>query len=231
MGRFWREALFGVRQFGQSPGLAAATALTIGLGVGANLAIVALVADIFYPATPYADPARLVLLENTGPYFFGGTLREGLTDSRLSLPDLGDLRAGQRSFSALGAFADDHVAVLAGGDRPTSVRRIFVTEGLFDALGTPVLRGRVLAPTDFGAGTPPVALVSDRLWRSSLGSDPGVIGRVIRLDEQPFTIVGVLPSAVFGLLQRRERLLDEGQVDRCVVTPLVAGRAGSPRAS
>ncbi len=225
-GGVWCEILFGLRQFRRSPGLAAGVALTIGLGVGANLAIVALLSDIFFPATPYRDPSRLVIVENTGRYFFGGGVPEGLSDPQLSMPDFDDVRGGQRSLSAVGGFKDDHITVLTGGERPRAVCRIFVTPGLFEALGPTLASGRLLGAADFAPGAPPVALVTDGLWRSALGSDPGVVGRAIRLDEQPFTVVGVIPAGVFGLLQRRERLLDEGRVDRCVVTPLVPGSGG-----
>ena len=225
-GGLWREILFGLRQFRRSPGLAAGVALTIGLGVGANLAIVALLSDIFFPSTPYRDPSRLVMVENTGRYFFGGNVPEGLTDARLSIPDFEDVRAGQRSLSSVGAFADGHVSVLTGGERPRSVCRIFVTPGLFETLGAAVLRGRLLGPADFAPSAPPVAVVTDGLWHTALGSDPGATGRSVRLDEQPFTIVGIIPADAFGLLQPRERLLDEGRFDRCVITPLVAGTGG-----
>jgi putative ABC transport system permease protein len=222
----WREILFGLRQYRRSPGLAAGVALTIGLGVGANLAIVALLADVFYPATPYRDASRLVMVENTGRYFFGGGIPEGLTDSRMSMPDFEDVRAGQRGFSSVGAFSDGHVSVLTGGERPRSVCRIYVTPGLFETLGAAALSGRPLGPADFAPGAPPAALVTDGLWRTAFGSDPGATGRSVRLDEQPFTIVGIIPADVFGLLQPRERLLDEGRSDRCVVTPLVSGTNG-----
>jgi predicted permease len=225
-GDLWREILFGLRQFRRSPGLAAGVALTIGLGVGANLAIVALLSDIFFPATPYRDPSRLVMVENTGQYFFGGGVPEGLSDPQLSMPDFEDVRTGQRSLSAVGGFSDGHVSVITGGERPRSVCRIFVTPGLLETVGAAPVRGRLLAPFDFTAGATLVALVTDGLWRSALGSDPGVAGRAIHLDEQPFTIVGVIPAGVFGLLQQRERLLDEGRLDRCVVTPLVPGSGG-----
>jgi predicted permease len=229
-GGAWREILFGLRQYRRSPGLAAGVALTIGLGVGANLAIVALLSDIFFPATPYRDASRLVMVENTGPYFFGGSVPEGLNDPQLSMPDFEDLRAGQRSLAAVGGYRDDHVTVMTGGERPRAVCRIFVTSGLLAALGPTPSIGRLLGAGDFAPGAPPAALVTDGLWRSALGSDPGVVGRTIRLDEQSFTVVGVIPAGVFGLLQQRTRLLDEGRVDRCVVTPLVAGGGGNDEA-
>ncbi len=223
----WREILFGLRQFRRSPGLAAGVALTIGLGVGANLAIVALLSDVFFPATPYRDASRLVMVENTGPYFFGGSVPEGLSDPQLSMPDFDDVRAGQRSLAAVGGYRDDHVTVITGGERPRAVCRIFVTPGLLETLAPTPTSGRLLGAGDFAPGAPPVALVTNGLWRSALASDPRVVGRTVRLDEQPFTVVGVIPAGVFGLLQQRERLLDEGRVDRCVVTPMVAGSAGN----
>ncbi len=225
-GDLWREILFGLRQYRRSPGLAAGVALTIGLGVGANLAIVALLSEVFFPAAPYRDASRLVMVENTGPYFFNGNVSEGLTDARVSMPDFEDVRAGQRSLSSVGAFSDGHVSVLTGGERPRSVCRVYVTPGLFETLGAAVLRGRLLGPADFAPGAPPTALVTDGLWRTALGSDPGATGRSVRLDDQPFTIVGVIPAGVFGLLQPREQLVDEGRLDRCVITPLVAGSRG-----
>jgi predicted permease len=222
----WRELLYGLRQYRRSPGLAAGVALTIGLGVGANLAIVALLSDIFFPATPYRDSSRLAMVENTGPYFFGGSVPEGLPDARLSMPDFEDLRSGQRSLSSVGALSDGHVSVLTGTDRPRSVCRVFVSGTFFETIGAAPLRGRLLGPGDFATGAPPAALVTDGLWRTALASDPAATGRQVRLDEQPFTIVGIIPSSTFGLLQPREQLLDEGRFDRCVVTPLAPGSRG-----
>ena len=226
MAELWRECIFGFRQFRRSPGLAASVAITIGLGVGANLAVFALLSDVFLPPTPYRDTRRLVVVENTGPYFFGGNVPEGIVDSRLSFPDFEDVTSGQRSFSSFGAFSDGHISVLTGAERPRAVCRIYVTPGLFDTLGAAPLRGRLLGAADFAADGAPAALVTDGLWRSHFASAPTITSAAIRLDEQPFTIVGVVPASVFGLLQQREGLLDAGRFDRCVVTPIVRGRNG-----
>ena len=106
------------------------------------------------------------------------------------------------------------------------VCRIYVTLGLLDTLGAAPLRGRLLGSADFAADGAPAALVTDGLWRSHFASTPTITGAAIRLDEQPFTIVGVVPASVFGQLQQREGLLDAGRFDRCVVTPIVRGRNG-----
>lgn len=226
MAELWREFIFGFRQFRRSPGLAASVAITIGLGVGANLAVFALLSDVFLPPTAYRDARQLVVVENTGPYFFGGNVPEGIVDSRLSFPDFENVTSGQRSFSAFGAFSDGHVSVLTGAERPRAVCRIYVTTGLLETLGAAPLRGRLLGSADFAADGAAAALVTDGLWRSHFASTPTITGAAIRLDEQPFTIVGVVPASVFGLLQQREGLLDAGRFDRCVVTPVVRGRNG-----
>lgn len=226
MGELWREIVFGVRQLKRSPGLVLSVAAAVGLGVGANLAVFALLHDIFAPATPYRDSRQLVVVENTGPYFFEGNVPEGLSSPKLSGPDFSDLERQQRSLSAVGGILDDPVTVLSGIDRPRSVCRVFVTPHLFDVLGTRPVRGRLLARGDFADDAPAAALVTDLLWRTYLGSDPGVVGRAVHLDEQPFTIVGVVPADVVRLLQQRRRLFDEGARDRCVITPLVRGREG-----
>lgn len=226
MGELWRELLFGLRHLRRSPGLAASVAVTVGLGVGANMAVLALLGDVFLPRTPYRDAGQLVVLENTGPYTFGGSLPQGLEDDRLSFPDFQDVEAGQRSLAAIGGFTEG-IAVLTGGERPRAVSRVLVTPRLMDVVEVSPLQGRLFAPADFADGTAaPVALVTDDLWRTALGANPRVVGSLIRLDEQPFTVVGVIPSSTIALLMKRRGLLDEGLLDRCVVTPLLPGQAG-----
>ena len=138
-------------------------ALTLGLGVGANLAIVALLSDIFFPATPYREPSRgSVMVENTGQYFFGGGVPEGLSNPQLSMPD--DVQSGQQSCPSYGGFKAIASRVLTGGERPRAVCRIFVTLGLFEALGPTPASGRLLGSRISRPARTPVALVTDGLW-------------------------------------------------------------------
>jgi predicted permease len=221
----WRELLFGARQWRRSPGLATAVAVTIGLGVGSNLAVFALLRAAFVPPTPYADAAALVVVQNTGAYHYGGSLSQGLPSPRVSSPDLKDLEDQQRSFTGL-AGIDDGVAVMTGLDRPRSVCRILMTPRTFEVLRVKPLAGRVLSAADFAADAPGAAVLSSDLWQTRFGSDPGVIGRGVALDGQPFTIVGVVAEDAFGLLRQRTGLFQPGGRDRCVITPLVQQRSG-----
>lgn len=184
--------------------------MTIGLGVGPNLAAFALLHDAFFPPTPYHEAIRLAIVENRGLYYYEGNVPEGLESPMVSGPDFEDFLARQQVFEAVGAVVET-IAVMGGTDRPRTVSRVFVTPTALDALRPQLVRG---------------PLVTEGLWRTRLASDPAVIGRSITLDEQPFTIAGVLPDQVFGLLVPRRGLFDQGAHDRSVVTPLVRGRAG-----
>lgn len=226
MNELWREVVFGVRQMRRSPGLALSVAIAVGLGVGANLAVFALLHDILSPATPFRNPSRLVIVSNTGPYFYEGNVPEGLASSKLSGPDYEDVERQQRSFSAVGGMLDDAAAVLSGIDRPRSVCRVLVTPSLLPALGVQPIRGRLLAHGDFAADAPAATVITDLLWRAHFGSDPGIVGRAVQLDEQPFTVVGVVPADTIRLLQQRRGLFDEGTRDLCAITPFGRGREG-----
>ncbi|RPJ85276.1 MAG: hypothetical protein EHM13_01590, partial [Acidobacteria bacterium] len=197
MSELGREIVFDLRQFRRSPGLAASVAVTIGLGVGPNLAVFALLRDAFFPPAPYHEPGRLAIVQNTGLYYFEGSVPEGLESPMVSGPDFEDFSARQHVFEAVGAFVET-TAVMGGIDRPRSVSRFVVTPTVLAALRPQLVRGRLLGAADFAADAPGVALVTEGLWRSRLASDPAVIGRSITLDEQPFTIAGVLPDRVFG---------------------------------
>ncbi|MEW5983500.1 MAG: hypothetical protein AB1806_14195 [Acidobacteriota bacterium] len=93
MRNLWNEITTGARVFGRSPGLAAGVAITIGLGVGTSLAIVALLQDTLIGRSPFADPASLVVVENTGSYYYEGRVSEGLASPRISVLDFTDIEA------------------------------------------------------------------------------------------------------------------------------------------
>jgi predicted permease len=220
----WTDLLIGARLFRRAPGLAAGVALTIGLGVGAGVTILGLLHDTLVGQSPFHDPGGLVVIENTGRYYYEGRLSEGLASPRISGPDWESLESRCRTVSALGAFTEIS-GVLAGGDRPRPVWRTLVSPQVFAILAaTPVL-GRVLDDGDFRAGAAPAAVLTESLWRRHFAADREVIGRSIHLDDQPFTVVGVVPDAVLRHLRQPEGLLDQVQ-DRHAITPLLPGMAG-----
>lgn len=224
MGDIWRDIVISARLFRRSPGLAASVALTIGLGVGASLAIFGLLHDTLIGRSPFRDADRLVVIENTGRYYYGGRVSEGLVSPKISGPDWVDVEAQSRTLSEMGALAQLS-GVMTGGDRPRPIWRTLVTPRLFTVLAVSPRLGRVLEEADFKAGAEPAAVLTESMWRRHFSSDVNVIGRAIRIDDQAFTVVGVVPDSVLRFLQQPEGLLDPVE-DRQVLSPLLPGLAG-----
>lgn len=198
-------------------------AIAVALGVGANVAVLSVLHNVFVGSQPYVDIDRLVLLENRGAYDLG--LRK-VEMPELSWPDYRDLDAQQRTFSAIGGISRSDRTIWDTGDRVRSTRRVFVTPKLTQLLGARAQIGRTLSDGDFEPGAAPVALVTEGLWRSQLGSDPRLVGRIVRVDGVTFTLVGVVADDVVGLLRERKNVFEEVDQNECLVIPLVPGSGG-----
>ena len=224
MREIWTDIRISARVFRRSPGLAASVAITIGIGIGASLAIFGLLHDTLIGRSPLRDPDRLIVVENTGRYYYGGSFSEGVPNPMVSWPDYTDIEGQRRTLAAMGALAYSH-SVLTGGDRPRPVARTLVSPGLFAAIQARPQLGRLLDAQDFKPGATPAAVLTESMWRRHFASDPSVVGKRIRLDDQPFTVVGVMSDTVLRFLRQPQGLLDQVQ-DRQVVTPLVVAMAG-----
>jgi len=159
--------------------------LTLALGVGANTAMFSIVNAVLLRSLPYRDPDRLVRIFFNEPGV-------GLRDVRFSKPELDDLltRAGVfEDVSPIFEGSED----LTGAKQPERLEAVNGSFGYFSMLGATPQIGRLFGPRDFVPGFASVVVISDGLWRRAYGADPKVIGRTLRLDNDPFTIVGVLP--------------------------------------
>jgi putative ABC transport system permease protein len=221
----WRDLLVSLRLFRRSPGLAAGVAVIIGLGVGGSMAIFALLYSGLVPPSPFRDPSRLVVVENTGRYYFGGHIAEGLASPYVSVPDYRDLESQVRTLSQVGA-AVSYSGIMRGGDRPRPVWRTLVTPRLLPLLAPRARLGRVLNGDDFKTGAAAAAMITESMWRSYFGAEPAVVGRTIHIDDQPFTLAGVLPDSALRFLRQPAGVLEESR-DEWAVSPLLAPLAGS----
>jgi putative ABC transport system permease protein len=181
-----QDMRYGLRALWQSPGFAIVAVLSLALGVGANTAIFSIVNAVLLRSLPFSHPERLVKIvaSNRGV---------GARDIGLSVPEFDDLR------SRAGVF--DQVIVtqggptnLTGGERPQHLELLEVSPNYFSMLGIPAQIGRVFDPGDDAPGFAEAAVISDSLWARGFGRDPRVLGRKMQLDNDPYTIVGVLPS-------------------------------------
>jgi putative ABC transport system permease protein len=182
-----QDLRYGWRTLRQAPGFTAVAAVTLALGIGANTAIFSMVEAVLLRPFSYSDPGRLVLLS-------GVPLQQPDALSGISYRDFLECRDHNRAFSEM-AGNTFHNLTLTGAGEPSVVTTADVTPELFRLLGAKPLAGRVLLPEDGKRGAAPVALVSENLWRSRFGGDPGIVGRSIDLDMRPFTVVGILPAS------------------------------------
>jgi len=173
------------RIFTREPAFAAAAVLTLTLGIGANTALFAIVQAALLRALPYDSADELVVLRHRDT----GT---GLTKPDVAIADFIDLRMRQRSLESLGGYGG-YQSTLFGQGEPRRIEGAVVTPDALQALRVVPVQGRLLRQDDARQGAPPVALVSDELWRTVLGSDPRVLERSLLLGAARTQIVGVLP--------------------------------------
>ena len=184
-----RDVRYAIRVLAARPAFSLVAILTLALGIGANTAIFTVVDAVLLRPLPYRDPSGLMLLvEHTSQF-------QTLTTS---WQNYGDWRDESRSFDTVAAVRS-LTMTLTGDGEPDRVPAKMVTATLLPMLGVSPALGRTFAAADDRPGAAGVALVSDALWHRRFGGATDVVGRAVTLDNQSYTIVGVLPPG-FQLL-------------------------------
>jgi predicted permease len=168
------------------PGFAAATVVTLALGLGGNTGLFALVHGILVRPLPYPESASLVFFHWQ---WQGGTLH--------ACPPAKFLYWGERSrsFASLSAYqVKSSGATLLAGAGPEYVGSLPVSADFFRTLGVRPALGRDFLAAEDAPGGEPVAILSHDLWRRSFGADPSAVGRSVRLGDRNYAIVGVMPA-------------------------------------
>jgi putative ABC transport system permease protein len=188
MGFLFQDARFGVRIFSRTPVITLSIILLLALGIGANSAMFSVVDGLLLHPVRYQDPEKLVFVWSYDPQ---GAL------SDLSPADFLDLRAHSHSLADLAAWMPTSFVVI-GGERPRQVSGARVTANFFRTLGLKPVMGRTFLPDEDGLDRPAnaarSAIISYRFWQQDLGGDPNVLGRTLRVDSIPYTVVGVAPN-------------------------------------
>ena len=183
---FRHDVTYALRQLRRSPGFTLVAAITLALGIGANGAIFALVDGALLRPLPFHDPDRLVM----------AWTRTDTTARRSVSPlDMTDWHERNRTFDAIGGFVPNVGGMVIGGTDGTSetVSRQWVSARFFEVLGVKPIAGRTFLPSDHDEQTD-VVVLSEGLWRTRFGSDPTLVGRTVRFDGEPYTVVGVVPK-------------------------------------
>jgi predicted permease len=186
----WVEQTFGDlryawRSLWKTPGFAAIAILTLALGIGANIAIFTVVNAVLLRPLPFQDPERLVRV-------FDDLNGAGAKDVGMSEPEFEDIRDRAGVFDDISVIFPASTA-LSGGDHTERIEMLGSSFDYFQVLGAQPALGRVFGPRDAVPGFTEAVVISDGLWKRQFGGDPHILGRRIRVDEDGYTIVGVMP--------------------------------------
>jgi ABC-type antimicrobial peptide transport system permease subunit len=183
----FHDARFALRLLRKSPTFTAVAILTLALGIGADTAIFSVVNSVLLRSLPFPHPNELIDISARSTLF-------DFPNLGLSLPDIADLRNSSTSFSAIAVHQDSPKELSAAGDaKPQRLECTEVSEDFFPLLGIGPLHGRAFTSADMQPGNRTVIL-SYELWRENFAADPNAIGKIITLDGQPHSVIGVMPA-------------------------------------
>ncbi len=189
MDNLLQDLRYGLRVLRRNPGFAAIAILTLALGIGATTAIFSVVDAIVFKPLPFPTADRLVRIQSVIAATGHGDIA--------SYPDFLDWRARNHVFDGIAVFRTNDFTLI-GPREPLHLQGAVVSAQLFSLLGVTPALGRSFLPEEdnpaAASGADPVIL-SYGLWQREFGSDASVLGRTIRLGDQPFTVIGVMPHA------------------------------------
>ena len=161
--------------------------VALALGIGVNATVFTLVNAILIRGLPYKDSAQLYML---------GTQNKSGDRWGVSAADFQDWRTDAKSFSAFAAFSNNGVNVSDDRSAPQNVRSASLTAQVFPLLSIQPLIGRNFSADDERTGAESVVIIGHALWKSRYAEEPGILGKTLRLDGKPATIVGVMPDGM-----------------------------------
>jgi predicted permease len=176
-----------VRSLYNARGFAAAVVLTLALGIGANTAMFTLLRGTLLRPLPNRGGERLVYLRQSAK-------AAGQNNVLFSVPEITDVRGATRTLTGIAEFSQMTFTLLTS-EVPVHVQAGVISGNYFDVMGlTPVI-GRLTGPQDDGPNVPSVAVLSHQFWMQYFGGDRGVVGRTVRINDRPSTIIGVVQAA------------------------------------
>jgi putative ABC transport system permease protein len=179
-----KDLQYACRTLAKSPGFTIVSMLTLAIGIGANTAIFSFVDSALLKPLPYADADRIVRVLEKPP----GFPRNGIATLNFL-----DWQSQNTVFEHMAAQSGGPLT-LTGFGEPVQLRGARVSASYFNIFGIKAVLGRTFAPDEDQRGKERVAVLSHALWVSQFGGDPKLVGRTIRLDGQPYSVVGVLPE-------------------------------------
>ena len=188
-----QDIRYALRQLRRSPGFTLTALITLALGVGITAAVYSVVQTVLLEPLPFPDADRLMGVAFTFPHEKPNAEQAG------SSADF--VRDHMQAFSSVATMDDSGQSVNLsvnssnGPGHALQTIAVRVSEGYFHTLGVAPAQGRAFSSEEDRPGGPKVAIVSDGLWRRVFGRDPQIVGRTIRVNEESFTVVGVMPAS------------------------------------
>jgi predicted permease len=194
---FLFDLRFAFRMLHRSRGFSLIAIATMALGVGATTAIYSVIDATLLHPLPYPQPSELVRIEANLPGV-------GAHDVGFSIPELRDLQnSGIFQYVSFCFFGSENVT---GSAQPTHIAGATVSPSYFAVLGVDAALGRTFDPHDTSPGSNGEVIISDGLWKRAFGADPHIVGKSLRLDNDLFQIVGVMPASFRDQGQTREQV-------------------------
>jgi putative ABC transport system permease protein len=183
---FFMDVRYALRTLRKSLGFTTVVVLTLTLGIGANTAIFSIVNSVLLRPLPYRNASRLVWVSNDIPRQHASLVMES---------DYFGWRELNHAFEDLAAYWPGETLTLTGGNEPEQIQAGHVTYNFLDVLGIVPRLGRSFRAEEDLPGVPHVVLLTDSLWHRRFSADPAIVGRVVALDGEPYTVLGVLPPS------------------------------------
>jgi predicted permease len=187
-----RDIRYAIRQLRKSPGFALTAILTLALGIGAATSVFSVVNAVLLKPFPFRDPSRLVVMREA--------VEDEARSERSSVPDnyrhFLRLKKDAATLEDAVIFAQRGLSVSVGGDHPRIVGAVIASPNLFRLLGVQPILGRDFVEDDARQNTESVVILGYESWQTFFARDPAVIGKTLRIEGHPVTVIGVLPPGV-----------------------------------
>jgi len=193
MDTLWQDIRYGIRMLAKNPGFAVVVIVILAIGIGATTVMFSVVDAMMLRPCPYEDPDRLVCVYETDS-------PERAKRNFTSLAGFRDWRRQQHVFEPL-VGANQWNGTVRTADRKEKSRAFSVSEGFFSTLGAKAVLGRTFSPEDYEVDAEKVVVLSHDHWQHWFGGDPNAVGATMTLDDQVFTVVGILPKGYRWVFQ------------------------------
>ncbi|HEY1341857.1 MAG TPA: ABC transporter permease [Bryobacteraceae bacterium] len=186
---FVQDVKYGIRMLVREPWVTAVMVAALALGIGVNTTVFTLVNAVLFRGLPFDQPDRIM-------YISSSELAKNRTDAGASFPDYLDWQAQSKSFQGLAAFSGLPLNIADDAAAPERYSGAYFTPNAFSMIGQKPMLGRDFLPEEGRPGAALVCIIGYGVWENRYGRDPNILGKHIRVNEKPATIVGVMPKGM-----------------------------------